>query len=45
MQNPLFKCTKNVTYNLPLREKRGKQTSKQKGTLFTIESREYFSYK
>lgn len=30
MQNPLFKCTKNVTYNLPLHEKRGQANFKTK---------------
>lgn len=30
MQNPLFKCTKNVTYHLPLHEKRGHANFKTK---------------
>lgn len=30
MQNPLFKCTKNVTYHLPLHEKRGQANFKTK---------------
>lgn len=30
MQNPLFKCTKNVTYHLPLHEKRSQANFKTK---------------
>lgn len=37
MQNPLFKCTKNVTYHLPLQVKRGQANFKNKKELLLQE--------